>query len=157
MKKLVVASAVSALFMAPVIAATSANLMLQGTVAQVQSVEITPVAGVHDNLDLSADAVDLKVAHVDEKSNSASGYKIMVESQNKGQLKNGNLGSVTYTMKYNNAEVELSNGQIEAKNVATGGVHSEQSDVQISYVGQPAAEMVEGSYSDVVTVSIQAN
>ena len=72
---------------------TTGTLLLQGEVAEELAIVVTPEAG-HDSLDLSASPTDLKVASVNEKSNSNTGYNIQVKSANAGELKNGTLDSL---------------------------------------------------------------
>jgi hypothetical protein len=157
MKNVVAPVAIAALVSVPVMAATSGSLLLQGSVAQVLSVVVTPEDGVHNNLDLSASPNDLKVASVNEKSNSSTGYKIFVRSDNEGELKNGEFASVVYDLSYDGAKVDFKKPTDAVKVVSTGGVITDDSDIAISYVGSPAESLPSGQYSDTVTIEIQAN
>lgn len=65
--------------------------------------------------------------------------------------------SRAYTMKYAGSSVTLSTTAQVAKTAATAGVFNESSNVEISYTGKPASQMVQGTYSDTVTFEIAAN
>lgn len=157
MKKLFIASAALALVSMPTMAATQGTLLLQGSIGQVLSLDVSPEVGVHDSLDLTTTTSALKVASVNEVSNSNTGYKILIKTTNGGSLKNGSLDQVGYSLSYDGTPVTLSTTDQTAKNVASGGVYNHDSDVEISYTGTAAASLVEGTYSDTVTFTIQAN
>ena len=156
MRKLLITSALS-VFTLTSFAATQGTLLLQGTISQVLSLSVQAEAGVNNALDLTNTESDLKVAEVTEQTNSNTGYKILVKTANAGKLKNGSLGQVSYTMKYDGSAVALASTDTQAKSVATGGVYNNTSDVEISYTGQSAASLTQGTYSDTVTFTIQAN
>ena len=156
MKKLALISAI--LLTSSSFAATTGTLLLKGNVPVALSITVNANTGVNDALDLSTSQTDLTVATVNEKSNSITGYKITIQSQNSSVLKNGTLDSLAYTLKYDGQAVDLSSGNaVEAKNSATAAVINTSSDVQISYTGKPAAEMVQGDYTDTLTFTISAN
>ncbi|ATH07804.1 fimbrial protein [Halobacteriovorax marinus] len=138
-------------------AAPQGTLLLQGTINQVLSLTVTPESGVNTSLDLTSTQTDLKVAEVGEQTNSNTGYKILIRTANGGSLKNGSFDEVSYTMKYDGSPVTLSTSDTEVKNESTGGVYDHSSDVEISYTGQPAASLTQGTYSDTVTFTIQVN
>ena len=156
MKRFLITAALSSMFISPVLGATTDSFLLEGIVPKVQSIEITP-SPVHDNLNLSQTFNDLVVAEVLEKSNSASGYQIVVESQNGGQLENGQLDSLSYTMKYDGTDVNLTSGSVTLSTTNVFNTGGKVSEIMISYVGKDASEMIEGSYTDTVTVSIVSN
>ncbi|WP_127716070.1 fimbrial protein [Halobacteriovorax sp. HLS] len=157
MKKLIMATVLASVVSAPVMAATQGTLLLQGQVDQVLSLTVNPVAG-HDSLDLTASPVDLNVASVNEVSNAETGYKILVRSANASSLKNGTADQVDYTLSYGNSgALTLTTTDQVAKSVTTAGTYNVDTDVDISYTGSPAAELVQGTYSDTVTFTIQAN
>lgn len=136
-------------------AATTGSLILRGNVPDILSIEVTaePVA---TTLDLSTDQTDLKVATVQEKSNSETGYTVSISSANDGVLlRAGGAESINYTMKYNGAIVDLSGVQTFS-NPAAAAV-TVNKDVTISYVGQSYDDLVAGDYEDTVTFSISAN
>ncbi len=156
MKKLFIASTLSLMSISS-FAATQGTLLLQGTIDQVLSLSVTPESGVNNSLDLTSTETDLKVAEVSEQTNSNTGYKILVRTANGGLLKNGSLDEVSYAMKYDGSDVTLAQSDTEVKSESTGGVYSYSSDVEISYTGQSAASLTQGTYSDTVTFTIQAN
>ncbi len=137
--------------------ATSDDLKLKGKVPKKLSILVTPET-VALNLDLEASPTALLVASVNEKSNSNTGYKITADSLNNGALVNqqDTTQSVTYSMTYDGAAVDLSSTD-EVKNVSASGVHDNDSDVKIAYTGAPHESRVEGSYTDTVTFTISAN
>lgn len=139
------------------LAATSDDLKLKGKVPKKLSILVTPDP-IALNLDLEASPTALLVASVNEKSNSNSGYKITADSLNDGKLVNqqDTTQSVTYSMTYDGASVDLSLVD-EVKNIATSGVHDNNSDVKIAYTGAPHETRVEGNYTDTITFTIAAN
>jgi hypothetical protein len=143
------------LFSTSVWAATTGNLVLRGNVPAILSIEITAEA-VATELDLSTSQTDLKVASVEERSNSNSGYQVSVSSLNSGSLvRAGGSESINYTMKYNGAAVDLSAGS-SFNNPAAASVTANK-DVTISYTGQYFDTLVAGNYEDTVTFTISAN
>lgn len=138
-------------------AATTGTLLLTGTVAEEVAILVTPEAAA-TTLDLSASPTALKVASVNEKSNSNTGYKIAVKSANGGLLENGALDSLAYQISYDGGSaISPTTADQDVKTVSTAGVYDADSDVNISYTGKPAAQMVEGTYSDTLTFTISAN
>ena len=81
MKNFLVVTALLTLTTTSAFAATTGSLLLQGIVAQKVSIVVTPVA-VASALDLSTTQSDLKVATVNEQSNSKTGYKVTITSEN---------------------------------------------------------------------------
>ena len=154
MKKLIALSA--ALTTLGTYAATTGTLLLQGTVAEELAIVVTAETG-HDSLDLSASPTDQKVASVNEVSNSNTGYTISMKSTNGGLLKNGSLDQLAYQLSYGaGSMVSPTTSDQVVKTQSTVGVYNVDSDVDISYTGKPAAQMVEGTYSDTVTFTISA-
>jgi hypothetical protein len=142
--------------MTTVFAATTGTLNLQGVVQQALSLAVSAEAGA-SNLDLSVNASSLKVAAVNETSNSNTGYKIKIRSLNNATLANGNVDNLAYTLTYDGSAVSLSTNDVVAKTQATGGVYDANSDVEISYTGKAPATMVEGTYTDTLTFTIESN
>ncbi|EQC43018.1 hypothetical protein M899_0828 [Bacteriovorax sp. BSW11_IV] len=155
MKKLILG--LSLLATASAMAATQGTLTLRGVIQQVLSIEVTAEAGA-SNLDLSADTNNYKVATVKEISNSRTGYKVKIESQNKGKLVHqdgANISNVAYTLKYGNTAVNLGSAQDISQNQA--GSYNDSKDVTISYSGDSQNQLVAGQYSDTVQFTIMAN
>jgi hypothetical protein len=135
---------------------TSGTLLLQGVVAQKLSIAVSPVTA-SSALDLTASPTDLKVASVNEKSNSKTGYKVTISSTNSGNLKRTDGADVfSYTMKYGGAAVALSTGGTTFSQMSAASVNVNK-DLAISYTGIAAESMVEGTYTDTLTLNIAAN
>lgn len=134
------------------IAATTATLQLKGTIAQ--NLDISIVAeSVATSLNLTQNAANLKVATLNEKSNSNNGYKVTVSSLNNGKLKNGTF-LFSYTLGYNSQQLNLNSPQTQTYPVAA---HNVNKDVTISYTGIAQESLVAGDYTDTVTFTIAAN
>lgn len=153
MKKFITALTLTALT-ASSFAATSGTLLLKGTIAPLLSIAVTPEA-IASTLDLTASPSNLKVATVQEKSNSNTGYKVTIASQNLGQLKNGSVDSVTYSLSYNGSSVNLA-APVTQTNSAAAAV-TVNKDVNISYTGRTQDLLVAGDYTDTITFTIAAN
>lgn len=153
MKKIISAIALTAITTSS-FAATSGTLLLKGTIAPILSIDVTPEA-IASTLDLTASPSNLKVATVQEKSNSNTGYKVTISSANLGVLKNGSDDSVTYTMTYDNLAVDLASPDTQTHSAAAAVAVNK--DVKISYTGRPQEELVAGDYSDTITFTIAAN
>lgn len=140
-------------------AATTGTLLLQGTVAEVLNIVVTPEA-VASTLDLATTQSDLLVATVNEQSNSNSGYTISISSANDGNLlRSGGTETFAYTLKYAGASVSLagsSSTPVTAKTQSTAGTYDVNSNVEVSYTGVPATSMVAGTYADTLTFEISA-
>lgn len=155
MKKILVMAALSVLSTSA-FSATSGTLLLRGTVPLNLSLAVTAEAGA-STLDLTATTSDLKVATINEKSNSKTGYKITVSSVNAGKLKRTDGTEVfSYTLKYGGSSVALASAtDVVVSN--TAGVANTNKDVTISYSGAAADTMVEGAYEDTLSFTIAAN
>ncbi|MES2527065.1 MAG: fimbrial protein [Bdellovibrionota bacterium] len=133
-------------------AATTATLQLKGTIAQALDISIV-AEGVATSLNLTQNASSLKVATLNEKSNSNTGYKVTVSSLNNGKLKNGTF-LFPYTLGYNSQQLNLNSPQTQVYSVAA---HNVTKDVSISYTGVAQESLVAGDYTDTVTFTIAAN
>ena len=104
----------------------------------------------------SASQTDLKVATVNEQSNSKTGYKVTVTSANLSKLKRTDGPEVfAYTMKYNGSAVALTSAAGTTVTSASTNANVNK-DVSITYAGIAPELMVEGTYNDVVTFTIAA-
>jgi len=138
-------------------AATTASITLSGTVPQVISVVVAPQTG-YNNLDLTTTTNNLVVANIIEQSNVTTGYSVTVSSTNSGQLKNGTVGQVTYTAKYNNVSFNLTSTPVTITNVTSQTTPANPTKpLSISYTGVAASSLMNGSYSDTLTFTITAN
>lgn len=137
----------------------SGQLLLQGTVADLLSISVTPRAGVNDNLDL--DSVlgankEVEVADVREISNHPVGYKVTISSAEGGKLK-GNVGSesVPYLLDYGSStNLDLATSK-DVTNSA-GGFQQVDRIVKVKYQ-IPTVPLTAGTYSDTVTFTISTN
>lgn len=138
------------------LAATTGSVTIQGNVAKAVSIQVTGV-GTFNNLDLTQNATDLQVASVVEKSNVQAGYTVTLASSNAGLLKNGALGSLAYTAKYNGTSVTLSATPQTVTNAGTSTVLvNATKPMTVSYAGQNAETLMSGTYSDTLTFTIAA-
>lgn len=138
-------------------ASTTDNLLINGIVPSELSLKIR-ANNKASNLNLSASPVNLKIATITEKSNSSTGFKITAKSQNGSLLKNGSFDELSYLVSYDGGPQTtlLTSDQI-LKNESFSGPYLNKSDLRITYSGKPAVEMVEGTYSDIITFTISAN
>lgn len=156
MKKIAIASTIALAATVSAQAATTGNLLLKGTVPPLLSIVVTPEA-LASALPLDTTQTDTKVATINEKSNSNTGYQVAVSSSNQGKLVHESVASsfINYSLKYNGNSVDLSAGQTYTYPSATS-VNTNR-DVEISYTGVPHEDLVQGEYSDTVTFTISAN
>lgn len=136
-------------------AATTGTLLFKGTVPQVLSVAVTTET-IATSLPLDTSQTNTKIATVQEKSNSQTGYKVTISSTNQGKLvRTGGSEQFAYSMSYNNATLNL-NSSVVLTNPASSAV-SVNKDVRITYTGVPNEQMVAGDYVDTLTFTIAAN
>lgn len=136
--------------------ATTGSLLLQANNPRKISIDVTPVA-VASSLDLTTTQTNLKVATIVEKSNSKTGYKVTITSANLGKLKREDGAEVfTYTMKLDGSNVSLSTaaGTVFTRSQTVPVTVSRN--ITISYTGKSVETMIEGTYSDTVTLDIAA-
>lgn len=146
-------------------AATTGQLLLQGTVPGILEITISPAADSND-MDLSVDEANVKVATVIERSNKKTGYTVTLESANavtqsadNGVFINqdGEISeSLNYNVSYAGDPVAFSSGAALISDVSgkTTGA-GESKDVAISYNGSSDFPY-EGTYSDTLTFTIAA-
>ena len=139
-------------------AASTATLLLSGTVQEIMEISVEPSANA-TNLNISGGEIAKQVAIATETSNSLSGYKISLRSLNASRLVHtaNSSKSTSYTISYNGGSyISLSNVDQVVKSVnSLSGLATQTSDIKVNvlaYVGAPA-----GTYSDIVTISISAN
>lgn len=138
-------------------AATTGSVVLSGSIPANTSIAVTPT-GSYNNLDLTTAANDLLVANVLEKNNTANGYTVTISSLNAGKLKNGTLGQITYTAKYNgtNAPLNGTPSSITTQGAQTVPINTSKQ-LTISYPAQDPNTLMQGSYTDTLTFTITAN
>lgn len=137
-------------------AATSGTLLLQGSVAEDNSVTITPTGTNNISLDIISGESAKLIASVSETCNNALGYKIKLQSLNNGSLLN-NAASVAYTISYSGGSYQtIPNTPLQVKNISSlTQKTTNNSEVRISITATPNA--VSGTYSDTLTLSIEGN
>lgn len=138
-------------------AATTGAITLSGVVPASTAVVVTPVAP-YNNLTLSTLQTNLLVATVNEQNNTTLGYNLTLSSANAGKLKNGVVGQITYTARYNSVAVTLA---VAPVNITTQGsqiaVVNVNKNFDISYAATPTASSMAGTYTDTLTFTIIAN
>lgn len=155
MKKILALGLLTASFTS--LAGTTGDIVLTGVVNPLVDIAVSSESTA-SNLDLHTTQTDLLVGTTVETSNTQTGYQILISSANSGFLvHNSGADSLSYTLKYGGNSVALSTTPQVAINNSTGGVSVQNRDVQISYTGVPQSSLVAGTYSDTVTLTIQAN
>lgn len=137
--------------------ATTGTLLIQSIIPRRVSILVAPVA-VASSLDLTTTQTNLKVAAVTERSNSRTGYKVTIKSANLGKLKREDGAEVfSYTMKLDGSTVGLSSAAGTSFNRSQTSPVTVNRNITISYTGKAVETMIEGTYSDTVTLDIAAN
>lgn len=158
MKKLLVLSALL-LTTGAAQAASTGTLLLQGTVALVNDIVVTPNGSNNTTLDIVGGAAGVLVASVAETSNNLTGYKINAKSDNGSELRNTSDATkkTTYTISYDGGSaVTLTTSYQQVKNVTSlTGLTTNNSNVNATVAAYAAAPA--GTYSDTVTFQIVAN
>lgn len=155
MKKVLLASLALISFGSQSFAATTGTLLLKGQVGQVLSISVA-AESIASTLPLDVTQLDTKVATINEKSNSATGYKVKVTSANLGNLKRTSGTELfPYSLKYDGSQVNLAGSQTFS--FPTSATVDVNKNVSVSYTGVPAGSMVAGEYVDTVTFEIAAN
>lgn len=153
MKTLLIALTFS-LATSTVYSATVDTLLLQSTVPKKVSITVTAVS-VASALDLSITQADLKVATVNEASNSKTGYKVTITSANLGKFKRTDGSEVfSYSLKYGGAAVGLSTASGSVFSSSSVTVVNVNKDLNVSYTGVTPESMIEGTYQDTLTLNI---
>ena len=142
---------------AELFAATTGNVTIQGAISAATAIVVTAQTG-YNALDLTSVASDQVVATVREINNTTAGYGVTLTSTNAGNLKNGTLGQVPYTAKYNGTAVTLSTSPqtITTQGTQTAIVNTVKN-FAISFAANAAEDLMVGTYSDTLTFTISAN
>lgn len=139
----------------PVFSATTAVLNIKGVVPQLLEISVTPET-LATTLPLDQSQSGVKIATVTERSNSHSGYKVQITSQNLGQLKRtGGTEVFPYTLTYNNNAVNLTLGVGQTYSYSFANAAPVSRDLKITYTGSDL--LTSGEYKDAITFSISAN
>ncbi len=134
-------------------AGTTATLLLKGQIAQQLNISVSPESSA-SALNLSTTQANTKVATVQEKSNSDTGYKVTISSQNLGVLKNS-THSFVYALSYDGTPLNLASPVV--RSYTASAAVTVNKNVNISYTGVPADQLVAGDYTDTITFTIAAN
>lgn len=139
-----------------VMAATTGSLVLQGTVPQLVSIDVTANSNTQ-NIPLDQTQSNLVVGSVVESSNSNSGYNVQISSSNAGKLVHDSETSsfIAYSLTYGGSAIDLSTTDTVEQN--TAGSYEVTKNVAIAYTGVDHKDLIEGNYSDTVTFTISAN
>lgn len=136
-------------------AATTASLIIRGTVSSVLNISIDaePNALI---LPLTVTQTDLKVATLHTQSNSSSGYKVSVSTLNQGKLTRvGGSEVIPYVLKVGGSTINtLATDELDFTFVSASPIDR---GVTISYTGVNEADFAAGNYQDSITFTISAN
>jgi type 1 fimbria pilin len=102
-------------------------------------------------LDLAAGERTAVVATIEERCNAPGGYTVKVSSRNGGLLSSSEGGSLPYTLAYDDARAPQGRGDLVAQRAQPGW---QTRDLAVT-AGRPG-RVAAGSYSDLVTVTIEA-
>ncbi len=140
----------------PAWGATSGQLPLKGTVPAVVSIVVNSLP-IATTLPLNVSQNRTRVGTAVERWNTLNGVKVHVSSLNQGFLVHQSLTSskVAYVLRYRNSNVNLTSGQLYNSNQQ--GRRTVNRALRISYTGVPHSSLIEGDYTDIVTLSISAN
>ena len=143
-------------------AATVGNLHLEGRIRDVVAIVVTPV-DPSSSLDLTSNAVALKVADVREISNSTNGYRVTLSSRTSGQLRNARgdgtvIREIPYSASYDGRAVVLSSQaqEITSHVNTSGSPENFLKSFNISYTGAPEDSLPSGTYQDDLVFEISA-
>lgn len=137
----------------------TASITLTGSVTPLVNVTISPAAGF-DSLDLLIDVTDLTVATVNEYSNVAAGYTVVLESASAtaggadATLTDG-TNSLDYSITYGGVSVAFGGASATVTDAFGPSSSPAGSDkaLAISYSGS-SVTLPDGAYSDTLTFTI---
>lgn len=137
-------------------ASATAPLLVQAPIPRKISISVV-AENITSALDLTTTQTNLKLAIINEKSNSKTGYKVTVTSANRGKLKRADGSEVfAYTLKLDGSNISLSSASGTTFTRSQSTPININRIVTISYTGKSVETMTEGSYSDTVTFNIAA-
>jgi hypothetical protein len=154
MKKSLIVFIIGFLTSTSTLAATTGSIVVTGQIAQ--NVSITITSAPASTFDLGVAQTNLVIGTVNEFSNDPNGYKLTLASNNAGVLKNGTLGSATYTAQYNGVSVTLSVTPQSVTSVASQTtVVNSNKNLTISVPAQ--TNVMQGNYTDTLVFAVTAN
>jgi type 1 fimbria pilin len=130
-------------------AADRGTIRLAGVVPQSCTLSVADRGVV---LDLAAGERTSVVATIEERCNAPGGYTVKVSSRNGGLLSSSEGGSLPYTLAYDGARAPQGRGGDLVAQRGQPGWQTRDLAVTAGRSGRVAA----GSYSDLVTVTIEA-
>ncbi len=130
--------------------------MLKGNVPAVVSIVVSPYP-IASTLPLDVTQFRTRVADSIQKWNSLAGASIHITSQNQGFLVHQSIptSKIAYSLRYGNFGIDLVNGETFIE--AAAGPRTVTRILGITYTGVPHSSLIEGDYTDVVTLAISAN
>ncbi len=141
-------------FAAP--SSTQDSMVLRGSVAPILEIDLRPEP-IATQLDLTAEANDVKVAGVYERANDPDGYVVTFASANNGNLKASqasNQDAMPYTLSYEDrGQFSLGNGPVRFEHHGRTGVEGVVQRLGISY---PEKWLAADTYEDTITATIAA-
>lgn len=157
MKKLILLFISIGLTITNAFSATTGTLIISGIIPVMLGINVVTLP-LASNLTLNTAASNMKIATITEQSNSNTGYDIMISSLNAGKLKRvGSADFINYTVTYGSlSAATLSASPISAVSQSVSGVYVVNRDFGISYAATPYNSKLAGTYTDTVTLSIQA-
>ncbi len=143
-----------------VFAGPTGLLTISGTVVAIDNIAINPTTDstALDIINGENAALGKRVANPVETSNRIAGYTILMTSANVGDLVHKSLpaSKTSYTIQYNDsAFVSLSTPKVFPGQGALTGLTVKTSVVNVKVAALATA--VEGTYEDVITISMVAN
>lgn len=142
-------------------AATSGDITISGSIAPILSISLS--TNTYNTLDL-VNGGDTSVATATEQCNDLDGYKIYGYSVNGSELRKDGSSTTyktAYTVKYDGAGTGVSLGagvgnRVELKDSGVlAGLTQDTSDLTVNVTAAP--NLPEGTYSDTITLQIEAN
>lgn len=130
------------------------KLQMKGIVPVKLLAEVTSLP-VALTLPLDVTQNDLRVASGKFRSNSGSGFKVTVQSINRGNLKRvGGNELFPYTLKFGSLQIPLT--QASPLSYSDNGTLNISDNFTISYNGKLSSDMTAGDYLDTITFTMTA-
>ena len=157
--KLLVAFIATATFSTGALAASSATLLLQGTVGAVNDISVAANGTNNTSLNILGGETAKSVGTATESSNDLAGYKINISSPTGGELRHtvDATKKTTYKVSYNGgAAVTPTVAGVQVKSVTSlASLTTATSAIAVDVTAAPTA--VAGTYQDTLTISIVGN
>ena len=129
----------------------NSSLLLAGTIRPSMKVQVKTV--VNEFLNINTAQKDLEIASIKESTTSRSGYKVFIESSNRGKLVGDNsVSSHPYSIKYDGKTINLKN---PVEITQSKKFHEIEKIVSVSY--DASLSNSENNYSDIIKVTYRAD